>query len=126
MTEIAGSSRPTYFFTELFPCIPKDGRPDSLDNDELDVIHNIMRKMLRDSNLLPKALLMKYILSIIDRQPKSKMEYKKIYGVYLLSVLFVVFENKKSKDVLLSVLKADENAWYDEAINQIKSNHIFQ
>ena len=121
MTEIAGSSRPTYFFTELFPCIPKNGRPDSLDNDELDVIHNIMRKMLRDSNLLPKALLMKYILSIIDRQPKSKMEYKKIYGVYLLSVLFVVFENKKSKDVLLSVLKADENAWYDEAINQIKS-----
>ena len=121
MTEIAGSSRPTYFFTELFPCIPKNGRPDSLDSDELDVIHNVMRKMLRDSNLLPKALLMKYILSIIDKQPKSKMEYRKIYGVYLLSVLFVVFENKKSKDVLLSVLKADENAWYDEAINQIKS-----
>ena len=121
MTEIAGSSRPTNYFTELFPCIPKNAKPDSLDNDELDVIHNIMRKMLRDSNLLPKALLMKYILSIIDKQPKSKKEYRKIYGVYLLSVLFVVFENKKSKDVLLSVLKADENNWYSEAVTQIKS-----
>ncbi len=121
MTEIAGSSRPTYFFTELFPCIPKNGKPDPLDSDEMGVIHNIMRKMLRDSNLLPKALLMKYILSIIDKQPKSKKEYRKIYGVYLLSVLFVVFENKKSKDVLLSVLKANKDDWYNEAVTQIKS-----
>ena len=121
MTEVAGSSRPTYYFKELFPCLPKNGSSDSLDDNEMDVIHNIMRKMLRDTNLLPKALLMKYFLSIIDKQPKSKKEYRKIYGVYLLSVLFVVFENKKSKELLLSVLKADDNEWYNEAIAQIKS-----
>ena len=121
MTEVAGSSRPTCYFAELFPCTPINGRSDSIDDNEMNVIHNIMRKMLRDSNLLPKALLMKYFISIIDKQPKSKKEYRKIYGVYLLSVLFVVFENKKSKDVLLGVLKADNNDWYNEAVTQIAS-----
>ena len=38
-----------------------------------------------------------------------------------MSVLFVVFENKKSKDVLLSVLKADKDNWFYEAVSQIKS-----
>lgn len=121
MTEIAGSTSPTCFFTDLFPCLPKNGKSVSMDSDEISVIHNIMRKMLRDSNLLPKALLMKYILSVIDKRSKNKKEYRKIYGVYLLSVLFVVFENKKSKDVLLSVLKAGNDDWYNEAITQIQS-----
>lgn len=121
MAEIAGSSAPTRYFEELFSCVSERGVQEYLDNTELTIIHNIMRKVLRGANLLPKALLMKYILSVLDGQPKNKKEYRKIYGVYLLSVLFIVFENKKSKDVLLNVLKADESNWYHEAISQIKS-----
>ena len=121
MTEIAQSMAPTRYFEELFKCVSASGGSSHLDGVEIIIIHNIMKKILRDSNLLPKALLMKYILSVFDGQPKLKDEYRKIYGVYLLSVLFVVFENKKSKDVLFSVLKAADSMWYDEAVLQIKS-----
>ena len=41
--------------------------------------------------------------------------------MYVLAVLFTVFENKKSKEVLLNVLEADDETWYSELINQIKS-----
>lgn len=121
MIEIAGSDGPSACFKEWFPCVSRKKTKTSLDNNEFVIIHNIMKKILRDSHLLPKALLMKYILSVIDKQPKRKEEYRKIYGVYLLTVLFVVFENKKSKDVLFSVLKSEDESWYDEAISQIQS-----
>lgn len=121
MIEIAGTDGPSDCFKKWFPCVNRKKAKTSLDSNEFAIIHNIMKKILRDSHLLPKALLMKYILSVIDKQPKGKEEYRKIYGVYLLTVLFVVFENKKSKDVLFSVLKSDDESWYDEAISQIKS-----
>lgn len=81
-----------------------------------------MKKVLRDNKTLPKALIMKYILSTLlskDRQSKETLE--RIYGVYVLAVLFTIFENRKSKAVLLNVLKADDEAWYSELINQIRS-----
>ena len=81
-----------------------------------------MGKVLKDSKTLPKALIMKYILStLLSQDPQSKESLQKIYGVYVLAVLFTVFENKKSKDVLLSVLKADNKDWYSELISQINS-----
>jgi len=57
----------------------------------------------------------------LNRASHSEADLQKIYGVYVLAVLFTVFENKKSKDVLLNVLKADDEIWYSELINQIKS-----
>ena len=121
MVEIAESSGPSERFRGMFPCVSTKGVRENLDSKELIIIHNIMKKILRDPYVLPKALLMKYILSVLDGKSKSKDEYKKIYGVYLLTVLFVVFENKKSKDVLLSILKSDDDKWFTEAISQIKS-----
>ena len=122
MLEIVNSTSTTTKFESLFPCIKKGGKPDRMDPAELKIIHNFMKKLLRDTNLLPKALLMKYILTtLLDKTPKLKSEYQKIYGVYLLAVLFTVFENTKSKDVLLSVLKSDSSTWYTEAVAQVES-----
>ncbi len=103
-------------FKNLFICEGK-----RLDDVEYKIIHNLVGKILRDKKTLPKALVLKYIIHIIDYNAKSKNEYLKIYGVYLLSVLFHIFENKKSRDVLLSVLKANSEEWYNESVNQIKS-----
>lgn len=117
MVEIVKSSSPTTEFNSLFSI--KKGR---FQTNELEIIHNILKKTLLDSSLLPKALVMKYILTtLIDGAVKEADVYKRVYGVYLLSVLFIVFENKKSKEVLLGVLKANDNEWYAEAIKQINS-----
>ena len=117
MIQIVQSSAPTHGFDQLFSV-----HNDRLQEIELKSMHNIMKKTLLDSSILPKALIMKYILTTLrGRHENSKNEYRKIYGVYLLSVLFTVFENKKSKDILLNVLKSDDDNWYQEAVKQINS-----
>lgn len=119
---ITSSSSTTRDFDDLFKCHKPSGKPDTITHDELKVIHNITCKVLKDNKTLPKALVMKYILTILlKQQPTTKSEYRKIYGVYLLAIFFVIFENKKSKDILLNILKADDSSWYREAIVQIKS-----
>ena len=117
MIQIVQSSAPSHGFDQLFSV-----HNDRLQEIELKSMHNIMKKTLLDSSILPKALIMKYILTTLrGRHVNSKNEYRKIYGVYLLSVLFTVFENKKSKDILLNVLKSDDDNWYQEAVKQINS-----
>lgn len=122
MLKIVNSASLTHEFEVLFNCVKPDGTPDRIDSTELQVIHNIMGKILKDEKNLPKALIMKYIITVfLDKTPKEKVEYQKIYGVYLLSVLFTIFENRKSKELLLNILKADELTWYTESILQINS-----
>ncbi len=109
-------------FTALFSGCLEKGKKVKLDNAELKIIHNFICKILKDDKIIPKALVMKYILTILlDKNEKEKKEYKKIYGVYLLAVLFVIFENKKSKDVFMSVLKASYTEWYEESIKTINA-----
>lgn len=113
MIEIVDTNSPSDKFKRLF---------NDIDFDELEVFHNFMRKILKDDKVLPKALLMKYILSVlITEESKGKRDFRKIYGVYLLSVLFMLFENKKNLDVFINVLKASNNSWYEEALKEINS-----
>lgn len=122
MIEIIETRSTTQSFETYFECENKSGKKVKLDQVEIKIIHNIMGKVLKDSKTLPKALIMKYILStLLNKDSQSLEDLRKIYGVYVLAVLFTVFENKKSKDVLLSVLKADDKNWYSELINQINS-----
>ncbi|OJV65164.1 MAG: hypothetical protein BGO41_00970 [Clostridiales bacterium 38-18] len=122
MLNIVNSSSPDSVFRSLFNCVEVKGKAVRIDSDELEVFHNLLCKILKDDKSLPKALVMKYILNLfIDPEPKNKAEYKQIYSVYLLSVLFIVFENNKSKEVFSSVLKAKYKEWNHETIKQIKS-----
>ena len=122
MIEIVESRSTTQKFESYFEYQNGTGKKGKLDQVEIKIIHNIMGKVLRDSKTLPKALIMKYILStLLSKDVQSKEALLKIYGVYVLAVLFTVFENKKSKDILLNVLKATDTAWYSELINQINS-----
>lgn len=91
-----------------------------IDNIELKVIHNIVSKILKDTKVLPKALLIKYfIILFYGEGVKDKERVRTIYGVYLCSVLFSIFENKKSSDVLINIIKASEEEWYAELVKQI-------
>lgn len=122
MIEIVESRSSTQRFETYFYYLNRKDKKEKLDQVEIKIIHNIMGKVLKDSKTLPKALIMKYILyTLLNKELQSQATLQKIYGVYVLAVLFTVFENKKSKDVLLSVLKADDETWYSELINQIKS-----
>ncbi|MBE6051189.1 MAG: DUF262 domain-containing protein [Clostridium sp.] len=118
MINIVDNNSPSEKFKNLFK-FPSG----KIDNDELEIFHNFMKKILKDDKVLPKALLMKYILSvlIVEENEKKKKELKSIYSVYLLYVLFILFESKKNLEVFISVLKAPNDLWYGEAIKVINS-----
>lgn len=120
MLDIVDTTSPSIKFIKLFNC-SNGGK--EIDFDELEIFHNFMRKILKDEKILPKALLMKYILSVLIsiNNNKEKKEFKKIYGVYLLAVLFMIFESKKNIDVFLDVLKASNDYWHKEALKVINS-----
>lgn len=94
---------------------------EQIDNVELKVIHNIISKILKDTKVvLPKALLIKYFsILFYGEGTKNKERIRTIYGIYMFSVLFSIFENKKSTDVLINIIKASEDEWYNELVKQI-------
>lgn len=117
MLEFVNSESITKEIKSLFVCNDANGQ---IDNEELKVIHNIICKILRDAKILPKALLIKYFIMLLyGKNGKSKERIRTIYGIYLFTVLFTVFESKKSADVLLNIIKASESKWYEELVKQI-------
>lgn len=117
MLLIVNSESITEKIKEIFS---SDIRGERIENVELKVIHNIIGKILKDTKILPKALLVKYFSVLLyGENGRSKEIIRTIYGIYLFSVLFSVFENKKSTDVLIHIIKANETEWYDELVKQI-------
>lgn len=88
-----------------------------LDSEEIVIIFNFIKKIMLDRLSMPKVLVMKYMLDVVFNPTATKNDYRKIYGVYLLSILFVLFDGKKTSDELYKIVKQDN--WYDELIEQI-------
>lgn len=118
MLMMVNSNSITKKMEDIFKCKVSD---EQIDNIELKVIHNIISKILKDTKVvLPKALLIKYFLILFyGKETKNKDRIRTIYGVYMFSVLFLIFENKKSTDVLINIIKASEDEWYNELVKQI-------
>lgn len=120
MLKIVNSDSVTIEFEKLVHYTDNKGNVNKLDNVELKIIHNIISKILKDSKIPPKALVMKYIHEVlIKSKDKTKEDIRNIYGVYMFTVLFTIFENKKSTDVLINILKGNDSDWYKELIEQI-------
>lgn len=118
--EIVRSSSITDKLKEFFFFIDSKGNKKPLDTTELKIIHNIMGKILKDSKVPPKALVMKYILLVLLRnKDKKKEDLRQIYAVYMFTVLFTIFQTKKSTDPFMNILMAKEDTWYSELIKQI-------
>lgn len=91
-----------------------------VDDKERCIIHNIIRKTLCDAKLLlPKALIMKYILYLFSSENLSKTQIKQIYSIFFLNTMFTLFETKKEKNSILNILKSSK--WQDKVVSHIKS-----
>lgn len=118
MLMIVNSNSTTAEMKKIFV---SDVEGENIDDIELKVIHNVIGKILKDTIDLPKALLIKYFIVLLyGKDEKTKEIIRTIYGIYLFSVLFTIFENKKSRDVLINIIKANEDEWYEELIKQIE------
>lgn len=111
--DIIFSDAPTSQFKDLFNTTAE------IDQNEKIIMHNFIKKIILDKNVIPKVLIMKYVIEVLfDSNGKNKADYRKIYGVYLLAVLFTVFEGDKNISRISGVVK-DIN-WYSKVITQVK------
>ena len=112
--DVMNNESPSRYFKDLFCHSAR------VDNIEIKIIHNFIRKIMKDKGVVPKVLIMKYILEVMfERNGKTKEDYRKIYGVYLLAVLFTVFESDKNIKKVLGVVR--ETEWYTKAVDQSRS-----
>lgn len=86
--------------------------------DEGKIIYNFIKKIMLDTLDTPKVLVMKYVLDVMMNENSDRSDYKKIYGVYFLSILFVLFGEKKSSTEIYNIVRAKD--WYTELKKQIK------
>lgn len=111
--DILNSELPSQSFKDLF------NTSVDIDNVEVIIIHNFIKKIMLDKNVVPRILIMKYVIEVLfDKTHRTKEDYRKIYGVYLLAVMFTVFEGDKEIKKVLGVVKDIE--WYTKAVEQSK------
>lgn len=78
----------------------------NMDNVEIEIIYSLLRSVLLDKKLiLAKALIMKYIYSILLSNKKTKNNIRSIYTIFTVVVLFAIFEEKKEKATIIKLLK---------------------
>lgn len=110
--DVVTSSAPSDKFKEFYKIA-------KVDEDDINIFHNYCKNILLDKNLIvPKSLLMKYILSVLlSQKPTAKADYKKLYAIFLFNALFTLFENDKTTEKVEPILKAEN--WDDEVLRGI-------
>ena len=92
----------------------------NIDNKELKIIHNFIKKTIMDSHIVPKILIMKYYFNVVRKEQDGleKKAYKRIYTIYTLSVLFVFFATEKNKEAIYGIVKSPQ--WFPKCMEQIE------
>lgn len=110
MNDIVENEGPSISFKSRFIC---DKELDSVD------VYNcfaMLKKILKEKEVIPKILALKYILTYFDGTKHTKEDYKSIYSVFCAAVLFTVFANKKESDTFYGFVRLEDwcgriNAW---------------
>lgn len=86
-----------------------------MDNDEIDIMYNLLRKVVLDKNKAPNCLIIKYLLESFINLEFRKDNFDSIYGVFVTSTLFTLYETKKNSDGLYKIIRSDD--WEGQMIN---------
>lgn len=78
------------------------------DSYTIDNIFSIIDAILRIDNEVPKILIMKYFLDVLNKVELNKKDVKIIYDIYVYSVLFAVTAEKKESSKLIRIVLSDE------------------
>lgn len=107
--ESGGASRD---FKEIF--VPEA----KMDSTEIEVIHDFIKSIIMDSDEIPKIVVMKYIFTVLMNPLSNKSDYRKIYGVYFLWAMFILFDSKRGGDQIYEIVKSSD--WYEKIISRIR------
>ena len=102
-------------------------------DDELQCIYYMLRQIMLDTNEIPKALVVNYIIDVLlnesvykqkigssAEKKQLKQKYQSVYTMYILYTLFSLFVEKKNRERIYCVFKeGDYEELMTEAIGAI-------
>lgn len=107
--DIVGSSGPGVRFKEIVNQFNKrQKKNDKLDDNIINIIHNLTKKMLMDKEKVPKCLLVKYFMDTMLNNEAKKRNYTNIYTLSTFYLVFSLFQNKKGLDTVSDIVYQSE------------------
>lgn len=90
-----------------------------VDPVEIAIFHSLLKKIILDSDVIPKVLALKYIITYLDDGRHAIKEYQTLYSVFAAAVIFATFSFKKKNDIFYGFIKNDDwieriNKWLYE------------
>lgn len=109
LRDIVSSDDQTSLFKQYFS---------DLNDIERKLIFRLIKILLKDSNIIPKIFLMKYFISCVFDNARSKSNLGKIYIVFYFVTFYNTFEGKKDREKVYNLVKTDN--WDEKLIEQLK------
>lgn len=75
-----------------------------IDNDTIECIFAILSDLIRIDDEVPKMLIMKYFLDVLEKDVVVKKDIKLIFYIYVYSILFTLTGNKKESSKLIRII----------------------
>lgn len=102
-----------YFYTD---------KGNRIDEDTIAIAYAFIKRILRDDNTLPKAVLFKYFISTMLPEQVNKSMYKWIFDVYAFNIFFDISNEKKDKGLVLNIVseKKEGSDWHSELSQAIR------
>lgn len=94
---------------------------EKIDEDEITVIYNLVRKVLKDKDKVPNCLVVKYLSEVVCNPTVNKDEYNRIYGISATALMFSLYEDKKNTNKIDAILKAAD---WNNAMSQYVYSHL--
>ena len=91
---------------------------DKIQDHERDIMFNLTKKILLDSDKAPNCLLMRYLIDAYLNSSVSKDEIRRIYTVSTAGLVFSLYAKKKDLDVIKRMIKPDE--WTRRMLDYIR------
>lgn len=82
------------------------------DNDTIDCIFSIINTIIRIDDEVPKMLISKYFLDILNNKNINKSDTKIIFYIYVYSILFTIANGKKESSKLIRIVLSED--WQDK------------
>ena len=113
MNDIVSSSGPSDKFKHLFHCDQK------IDSNQVTLVYDFFQRILLDKEVVPKILVLKYILEFFDGNNHQKKDYDSAHPIFAAASLFILFAPKKDGEKFYKIVQA--NDWIDKLNEWIKT-----
>lgn len=113
MNDIVSTSGPSEKFKSLFKCQQR------IDSNQVTLVYDFFQRILLDKEIVPKILVLKYILEFYDGEEHQKREYDSAYSIFAAASLFILFAAKKDGEKFYKIAQAED--WIDKLNEWIKA-----